>query len=135
MRYRPDVTATDVLLISLLAWWGFWLIVPFSQVEGVQAYRPLFDLAPQQVWAGLMVLVSVAKVYSILRCRWWLRMSTLFLMNAWWVFVSASVFVANPASPGWGMIGILALVSIYRNMQVAAMRNLVEESCDYRIRR
>lgn len=135
MRRRPDINELDWLLIGLMAWWGFWLIVPFSAVSDSRSYQPIFDLAPQPVWAVLMVTVAVAKVYSIWRCRWKLRMGTFFLMNGWWVFISASVFVANPASPGWGMIGIVAVISVVRNMQIAAMRNLVEQSCDYWIRR
>lgn len=130
IRRRQDVNELDVLLISLMAWWGFWLVVPFSEVEQTRTYQLLFETAPRWAWALGMISVSVVKVWAILACRWWVRMAVFFLMNAWWVFVSAMVFVISPASPGWGMIGIVAIVSIWRNLQIAAMRPLVERSCD-----
>lgn len=128
IKFRHDITELDILLILLMAWWGMWMLIP-TGVEDNRTYHLMFDIASSWWWGLLTVVLVTVKSISIYRCLWKLRMATLVLFTTWWAFIAAMVYVVSPNSPGWGMIAVVALISMWRSIQIATLGDTYADNC------
>ena len=128
--YRPDVNAIDVLLVLLMSWWAAWMLIPTSSIIESPSYDALWNIANNYVWGIALLALCACKVYAVLSCRWILRLALLGLQVMWWALVSAVAFSVNPNSPGWGLLGIVALTACWRAIQVAATGDALNGACE-----
>ena len=129
LQLRHDISELDILLIVLMSWWGVWMFVPWTKIDQVEIYQPMFDLAPRIIWATATVVIVLLKLTAIRCCLWRLRMATLILFTTWWAFIASMYYLIAPNTPGWGMVALVALVSLWRSIQIATMGDSYTDNC------
>lgn len=129
LQLRGDISEIDILLIILMSWWGMWMLVPWTKIDHLQTYEPMFALAPRIVWAIITITIVLAKLIAIRCCLWRLRMATLILFTTWWAFIASMYYLIAPNTPGWGMVALVALVSLWRSIQIATMGDSYKDNC------
>lgn len=81
--------------ISLAFWWGLWLLLPGHTFDASQAYQPMAQAGPEELWGVLFVGAALLTLYGVLFQHYRLAGTGLILLVALWVFVFVALSLGN----------------------------------------
>lgn len=104
-------------VVSIL--WGGWLILPFDAFS-TTAFRVMGQIAPEDVWGGIVLFIGLAKMFSLLaqkkRAKKYLFFASIFI----WSCVAISFIAASPTAPGtpiYSLITVLNAFCVWRGVE------------------
>lgn len=110
---RLKFRAIETTLMAISFYWGVILFLPLDTFSVSAAYHPMNNLAPEIVWATLMLIVSWMHCLGmLLDCRK-IRRVGLMLAAGQWYFISTMLLLGSPADTAWGTYYVIATLSTW----------------------
>lgn len=103
--------AIELTLMGISLFWGVVLVAPTDTFQASTAYNSMDQLAPESVWAGMMVVVAMFHFFGMLKNDNLVRKTGLILAAGQWYFISTMMALDASETTGWGVyfiIGVLA---------------------------
>lgn len=89
----------ECLLLVINLSWGLWMLAPWwDSVHQVPGFR-FMAFWPDSAWGGMMTTLGVLHLISWLHAHWRMRRKTLLVLMGFWVVLTWSVVISNPAAP------------------------------------
>jgi hypothetical protein len=108
-----DVKPIETCIIALSLWWAFILALPMKTFNTSPSYRIMAHIAPEQVWAGVFMGVTIIMLLGMVYERFYFRMVGLIASAFLWIFLATMFAVGNIATTGTGTYFIVFCLTTY----------------------
>lgn len=115
---KPTTVKVELWLCTMIASWGFWLLLPEKTVE-IPSYSLMGKIADDSAWGLVAVVLSLLRIWAIYKRSLWGRKSMSLVMTTFWIFVSLLVFFSEPPELGVPVYAMLALLSALVFLQLS----------------
>jgi len=113
-------TAFDALMVPFhFLFAAIMLVTSAEAIHASPVYRRCAEVAPIWVWAGLLIVLSLAIIAGIV-CGWWLLARVAYvLIAAWWFAIGGLVYLAATTLLSPAVYLLIGVVCLYRQAEIA----------------
>lgn len=115
LKFALDqIKAIEVAIVGALLWWAFILSVPIlSTFESAKAYKAMSNIASEEVWSGIFLVVAVVNLYGMIFENYKVRQGGLIISTGLWIFIAAMFAVSDMATTNTGIYFIVACLNAF----------------------
>ncbi len=117
---RRGFTAFDALMIPFhLLYAGIMLATPTVDLKASRVFGELNEIAPINIWATLLIVLAVIVTAGIVSARWHVARIGYVFIAGWWFSITALVYLATPTLLSPAVYGLIGVVCLYRQAEIA----------------
>ena len=112
-RFISHFRVIEVALVAALFWWGFILIIPIDTFGSSSVYNSMAEIAGEEVWAFVFIVVAAANLYSLIMKRFFINVVSSIISTGLWFYIATTFAINDVATTGTGIYYILACLNIF----------------------
>jgi hypothetical protein len=116
IHLRNGILAMQVLLTSIMAWWGIALLRPINTFGSSSSYSEFVRVWPhsETKWAGVFFIAALIGVFGLWARNRWARLWAAVVLVAAHGDLAFMSWGGNGASTGTGTYALLAIFGLWR---------------------
>lgn len=111
LKRIKNFLAVEVATTSIAIWWGIILILPYDTFSEAVAYGAMSTLAPEFVWALVLLLIGFLQLYGIVRDHYSFKRFTLLFATGVWIFIATMFALGSPFNTATGTYVIIGCLT------------------------
>lgn len=124
--YDHEYTEFSLAIFKFI--FGVWFLLPFDTFSDTNTYRLMGQIAPEEVWGILFLVIGVIQMWGLVDGRHYIIRSWVSLIGVnLWLALSILSLYGNPSSPGFGVTLVFSLSNIVIYLRLREINQYVSQ--------